>query len=155
MTMTQILLPLALLAGGLAAGALVLSALGGAPLLLALPVDSYIPVHKFLVTRFDPFMPTCLLTALVCDVGLVFAGPGTAIRTLAGACAVVYLSVVTVSVTKNVPINKWIEALDVENMPADWASVDPRKRWRDWNLVRTCLATLGLVGNVAMVGVLL
>ena len=66
-----------------------------------------------------------------------------------------YLSVVTVSLTKNVPINKWIAALDTERMPADWASVDPRKRWRDWNLVRTALATLGLVGNVAMVGVLL
>jgi uncharacterized membrane protein len=153
--MTQFLLPLALLAGGLAAGALVLSALGGAPLLLALPVDDYIPVHKFLVTRFDPFMPACLLTALVCDVGLLFVGPGALPRVLAAASAVLYLSVVTVSLTKNVPINKWIAALDTTRMPADWASVDPRKRWRDWNLVRTSLATLGLVGNVAMVGVLL
>jgi hypothetical protein len=153
--MVHILLPLALLTGGLAAGALVMSALGGAPLLLALPVDSYIPVHKFLVTRFDPFMPSCLLAALVCDASLAAVAPGTLVRVFAGGCGLLYLSVVTVSLTKNVPINKWIAALDTERMPADWASVDPRKRWRDWNLVRTALATLGLVGNVAMVGVLL
>ena len=53
--MYHILLPIALLTGGLAAGALMVSALGGAPMLLSLPVASYVPVHKFLVTRLDPF----------------------------------------------------------------------------------------------------
>src|SRR5205823_1930040 len=61
--MYHILLPIALLTGGLAAGALMVSALGGAPMLLSLPVASYVPVHKFLVTRFDPFIPICLVTA--------------------------------------------------------------------------------------------
>ena len=69
--MIDVVLPVALLTGGLAGGALVLSALGGAPMLVALPVDRYVPVHKFLVTRFDPFMPLCLVTALICDILLI------------------------------------------------------------------------------------
>jgi uncharacterized membrane protein len=151
----HVLLPLALLSGGLAAGALVMSALGGAPLLLALPVDNYVPVHKFLVTRFDPFMPACLIVSLLCDVGLAVVNPSPLTRVVAGVTAAVYLSVVYVSVTKNVPINKWVEKLDPDDLPTDWASVDPRKRWRDWNLVRTSLATIGLAGNVLAVGILL
>ena len=153
--MYHVLLPVALLTGGLAAGALVMSALGGAPLLLALPVDNYVPVHKFLVTRFDPFMPACLITALLCDIGLAVTNPTTVTRIVAGVFAAVYLCVVYVSVTKNVPINKWVATLDPDNLPADWESVDPRKRWRDWNLVRTSFATLGLAGNVLLVGILL
>ena len=153
--MYHILLPVALLTGGLAAGALMVSALGGAPLLLALPVADYVPVHKFLVTRFDPLMPICLLTAMLCDVGLAITSPTTATRTTAGLFAAVYLSVMYVSLTKNVPINKWVGKLDPDNLPADWDRVDPRKRWRDWNLVRTTLAVLGLAGNVLMVAILL
>jgi uncharacterized membrane protein len=151
----HVLLPVALLTGGLAAGALVMSALGGAPLLLALPVDNYVPVHKFLVTRFDPFMPLCLIISLLCDVGLAITSPTTLTRIVAGVFAAVYLGVVYVSVTKNVPINKWVAKLDPDNLPADWESVDPRRRWRDWNLVRTSFATLGLAGNVLLVGILL
>jgi uncharacterized membrane protein len=153
--MYHILLPVALLTGGLAAGALMVSALGGAPMLLSLPVASYVPVHKFLVTRFDPFMPICLVTAMLCDVGLAIANPTTATRVIAGFFAVAYLSVMYVSLTKNVPINKWVATLDPDNLPADFARIDPRKRWRDWNLVRTTLATVGLAGNVAMVAILL
>jgi uncharacterized membrane protein len=153
--MYHILLPIALLTGGLAAGALMVSALGGAPLLLALPVSDYVPVHKFLVTRFDPFMPICLVTAMLCDVGLAVTGPSAATRIVAGFFAAVYLCVMYVSLTKNVPINKWVATLDPDNLPADWERVDPRKRWRDWNLVRTALATLGLAGNVALVAILL
>ncbi len=153
--MFRILLPLALFAGGLAAGTMVMSALAGAPLLLSLPVRTYVGVHKFFVARFDPFMPASLLTTLACDLGLAFVNPSPASRVLAGACAVVYASVVSVSVTKNVPINRWVSTLDPARLPEDWSSVDPRKRWRDWNLVRTSLATLGLTGNVAMVAVLL
>jgi uncharacterized membrane protein len=153
--MYHILLPVALLTGGLAAGALMVSALGGAPMLLSLPVASYVPVHKFLVTRFDPFMPICLVTAMLCDVGLAVTNPSTATRIIAALFAAAYLCVMYVSLTKNVPINKWVATLDPENLPADWERVDPRKRWRDWNLVRTTLATVGLAGNVLMVAILL
>ncbi|MDH2427230.1 DUF1772 domain-containing protein [Sphaerisporangium sp. TRM90804] len=153
--MLSVILPISLLTGGLAAGALLLSALGGAPMLVALPVEQYVPVHKFLVTRFDPFMPLSLATAMVCDVVVTFLAPTGPARLLAAAGALLYIAVMAVSLTKNVPINRWIAALDPADMPADWASVDPRSRWRDWNLVRTSLAVAGLVVNVSIVGVLL
>lgn len=152
--MMDILLPVALLAGGLAGGALMLSALGGAPMLLALPVESYLPVHKFLVTRFDPFMPACLLTALVCDIGIAAVADNGGIRALAIVGVAVYVAVVVVSLTKNVPINKWIAGLDPAALPVDWDRVDPRDRWTKWNLVRTVLAVVALIVNVSIVGVL-
>lgn len=153
--LVSIVLPLALLTGGLAAGALCLSALGGAPMLVTLPVDRYITVHKFLVTRFDPFMPLCLATALACNLGLIALAPTGAVRLLAVGAALLYGGVMTVSVTKNVPINKWIAALDPAALPPDWQRVDPRQRWKNWNLVRTLLAVSALAVNVTIVGVLL
>lgn len=152
--MIALLVPLAVLAGGLAAGGLMISSLGGAPMLLALPVDTYLPVHKLLVGRFDPFMPICIITALLSDVALAVAAPTGATHTLGAAGAALYLSVLSVSLTKNVPINRWIATLDPANPPSDWHRIDPRVKWRNWNLVRTVLAVLALVVNVAAVGVL-
>jgi uncharacterized membrane protein len=152
--MVRLLLPLALFTGGIAGGTLVWSAIAGAPLLLSLPDERYVAVHQFFVARFDPLQPVCLLTALACDLGLAFANPGAGSRALAGACAAVYAAVVFVSLTRNVPVNKWIAGLDPARLPHDWPSIDPRRRWRDWNLVRTTLATVALAGNVAMVAVL-
>jgi uncharacterized membrane protein len=152
--MITFFVPLVVLTGGLAAGGLMISALGGAPMLLALPVNTYLPVHKLLVGRFDPFMPVCIITSLLSDIALAVVAPNGATHTLAAAGAALYLSVLSVSLTKNVPINRWIKTLDPANPPADWNRIDPRVRWRNWNLVRTVLALLALVVNVAAVGVL-
>jgi uncharacterized membrane protein len=152
--MIALFVPLAVLAGGLAAGGLMISALGGAPMLLALPVDSYLPVHKLLVGRFDPFMPICIVSALLSDVALAVSAPTGVTHTLAAAGAVLYLCVMSVSLTKNVPINRWIATLDPAHPPADWHRIDPRVKWRNWNLVRTTLAVLALIVNVAAVGFL-
>lgn len=152
--MLNILLPIALLAGGMAAGGLMIATLGGAPMLVSLPVEMYVPVHKLLVTRFDPFMPLCLLTALLCDAVMAVIAPTGTVRILAIAGAVLYASVMTVSLTKNVPINKWVATLDPANLPANWASVDPRWRWKKWNSVRTVFAVAALVVNVSIAGVL-
>jgi uncharacterized membrane protein len=152
--MITFFVPLAVLAGGLAAGGLMISALGGAPMLLALPVDSYLPVHKLLVGRFDPFMPICIVTALLSDIAVAALAPSGVTHTLGAAGAVLYLCVMSVSLTKNVPINRWIATLDPANPPADWHRIDPRVKWRNWNLVRTTLAVLALVVNVAAVGFL-
>ncbi|MCW6009759.1 DUF1772 domain-containing protein [Micromonospora sp. CPCC 205371] len=137
--MIRVLLPLALMGSGLAAGGLMISALGGAPLLLTLSTKDYIPIHQFLVTRFDPFMPIALLTGLAADVVLAATAPNAAARGLAAAGATLLVAAVAVSITKNVPINKWVSRLD------------PRMRWRNWNLVRTALAVIALLCNAALV----
>jgi uncharacterized membrane protein len=151
----RFLLPLALLGNGLAAGGLMISVLGGAPLLLILPTEQYVPVHKFLVTRFDPFMPISLCTALLADLILAVSASRQGAQYLAGTAAVLLIAAVAVSVTKNVPINRWVARLDPAALPADFASVDPRVKWRNWNLARTALAVVALLANVSAVAVVL
>ncbi|MEV2275901.1 DUF1772 domain-containing protein [Nocardiopsis sp. NPDC049922] len=150
--MAWILLPLAMVGSGLVTGGMMIAFLGGAPLLLRLPREQYVPVHMFLVSRFDPFMPICLLTALVSDALLVLAAPHATARVLAGAAALLLVAAITVSLTKNVPINRWVARLDPDDLPEDWESVDPRRRWRDWNAVRTALAAAALVCNALLLG---
>ncbi|MEU8523366.1 DUF1772 domain-containing protein [Streptomyces sp. NBC_01216] len=150
----RILVPLALLAGGLAAGGLAISVLA-APLFTTLPTGMYVPVHKGLVTRFDPFMPISLLSCLLCDLGLVATGPTAAVRVLAGSGAVLLAAAVTVSLTKNVPINRWLSTLDPQALPADFERRDPRERWIRWNRVRGALAVTALLANVGVAAVLI
>ncbi len=153
--MVRLLLPLALLFNGFAAGGLMIASLGGAPLLLSLPSDRYIPIHQFLVTRFDPFMPISMCTALVVDLALALLAPNPASRVLVLTGGVLLIGAMVVSLTRNVPINRWVATLDPQRLPADWARIDPRVRWRNWNLVRTAFVVAALVANVCAVGVLL
>ncbi|WP_232838668.1 anthrone oxygenase family protein [Streptomyces geranii] len=150
----QVLMPAALLAGGLAAGGLAISVLA-APLFTTLPTGMYVPVHKGLVTRFDPFMPLSLLSCLLCDLALTATGPGTAVRLLAALGALLLAAAMTVSLTKNVPINRWLSTLDPAHLPADFDRLDPRERWIRWNRVRGALAVAALLANVGAAAVLI
>ncbi|MFI6448783.1 anthrone oxygenase family protein [Kitasatospora sp. NPDC050543] len=144
--MSQILLPLALIGSGMGAGGLMIASLGGAPLLLSLPVDRYIPVHQFLVTRFDPFMPICMITAMLADIAAATLSDGSA-RGPEGVAAVLLLGAIVVSLVKNVPINKWVGTLEPGVVPPDWERIDPRVRWRNWNVVRTAFVVIALLAN--------
>jgi uncharacterized membrane protein len=152
--MGEVLLPIAVLGNGLAAGGSVLSVLGGAPLMQSLPAGGYVHVHQFLERRMHPFMPACLLVALVADVASAFFFAGT-VRVLLAGAAVLLAGAVGVSVAKNVPINKWVATLDPADPPADFARIDPRLRWATWNRVRSVLMVSALVLDVLAVGTLL
>ncbi|MEV4875833.1 DUF1772 domain-containing protein [Streptomyces cyaneofuscatus] len=152
--LVQVLMPVALLAGGLAAGGLAISVLA-APLFTALPTGMYVPVHQGLVTRFDPFMPISLLSCLLCDAALVIAAQSVPVRLLAALAVVLLASAMAVSLTKNVPINRWLATLDPQALPADFERLDPRERWIRWNRVRGALAVAALVANVSAAAVLI
>ncbi|MFJ7491557.1 anthrone oxygenase family protein [Streptomyces sp. NPDC097727] len=152
--LVRILMPVALFAGGLAAGGLAISVLA-APLFTTLPTGMYVPVHKGLVTRFDPFMPISLLSCLLCDLVLVIATEDTRVRLLSALAALLLASAMTVSLTKNVPINRWLATLDPQQLPADFERLDPRERWIRWNRVRGALAVTALVANVSAAAVLI
>lgn len=152
--MTQFLLPIALVSNGLAAGGLMIAVLGGAPLMFVLPVGQYIKVEQFLTTRFDPFMPICLITTILVDGSLAFVAPDTRSRQLTALAALLTAAAITVSITRNFPINRWVRKLDPEAVPENWDEVDPRTRWRNWNLVRATLTVLALLINVTTVSVL-
>lgn len=153
--MIHILLPLLLLANGMAAGGLMIAFLGGAPLQFVLPVDSYIVVQKFLTTRFDPFMPICLVITILVDLTLAATTPVSPFRWLVAAGGVLVACAITVSLTKNFPINKFVRSLDPERLPENWADLDPRVRWRNWNAVRTTLTVTALLLTVTAVGTLI
>jgi uncharacterized membrane protein len=143
-----VLVAVVLLANGMGAGVLMGTVLGGVPLLLALPPGRYVHAHAFFATRYDPFMPSCLLATVVADAALVWAADASATKALAGIAGALAAVTVTISITKNVPINKWVRTLDPERLPADWPGVDPRARWKRWNNVRTACTGVALLCNV-------
>jgi hypothetical protein len=152
---TEVLLPIALLAGGLAAGVLVGTVLGGVPLFRSLPADRYVEVHQFLARRYEPFQPICLAVTFLADAVLV-AGVTAAIpRLLFGLAVVLTAAAMAVSLTRNVPLKRWVLSLDPRALPRDWNEHDPRRTWAAWNLVRTVLVVAALGLNAAAVGILL
>jgi uncharacterized membrane protein len=66
---------------------------------------------------------------------------------VAAVATVLMVAVITVSVTKNVPINRWVAAQDPASLPADWRT--RRVRWQRWNAARSVLAALALTANLA------
>lgn len=153
-TVVGILLPLALLANGLAAGGLAISVLAS-PLFRSLPTAMYVPVHQGLVTRFDPFMPITLVGALLSDVALAVAEPRAVVRLTSALAAALLATAISVSLKKNVPVNRWLATLDAERLPADWDRLDPRDRWIRWNRVRGSLAAGAFLANVSTAAFLL
>jgi uncharacterized membrane protein len=147
----SVLTALVLLANGLSAGVLVGTQLGGWPLLVALPPDRYVHAHAFFSTRYDPFMPICLVTTVLGDAALAVFGSAAPVRAAQAVAAVLALVVAVISVTKNVPVNKWIRTVDPDRLPADFAARDPRPSWGRWNRMRSVLAVLALVANCAAV----
>lgn len=150
--LVTVLVPLVLLANGLAAGVLVGTQLGGWPLLVSLPPQRYVHAHAFFATRYDPFMPICFVATVAGDVALaVTTGP----RVLFVIAAVCLACAITVSLTKNVPVNKWVRSLDPDDLPADFADRDPRRHWGTWNTTRAVLAVAGLLANCLALALLL
>ncbi|WP_018681697.1 DUF1772 domain-containing protein [Actinokineospora enzanensis] len=148
-----VLAPLVLVANGLAAGVLVGTQLGNWPLLASLPADRYVSTHAFFATRYDPFMPACLvLTAVGDGVLAVFAEQQALFHLWLGA-ALLAVKTLVVSLTKNVPVNRWVRTVDPDDLPADFAERDPRPGWGRWNRVRTVLTVLALLANCAAIGI--
>lgn len=153
--MLQVLVPLVVLAHGLAAGVLVGTQLGGWPLLVALPPERYVRAHAFCSTRYDPFMPACLLGAIAGDALLALLAPSTGARMLFALAAGCAAATVTISVVKNVPVNRWVRTLDPDRLPDDFADRDPRRDWGAWNRARSRLAVLALLSACAALAALL
>ncbi|MEU4831064.1 DUF1772 domain-containing protein [Streptosporangium sp. NPDC023615] len=150
--MLEIVVSLVLLANGLAAGVLLGTQMGGWPLLDSLPPDRYVHAHAFFSTRFDPFMPICLIVTTLGDLALGLLAGSTVARALYLVAAALCLGTITISLTKNVPVNRWVRALDPGNLPEDFAERDPRRHWGTWNRVRTALSVLALLVNCGLVG---
>ncbi|MDH6579770.1 DUF1772 domain-containing protein [Kitasatospora sp. MAP5-34] len=153
--MTALLAPLVMLLNGLAAGVLLGTQLGGWPLLAALPPDRYVHAHAFFATRYDPAMPICLLGTLLGDAALAATLTQTTARLCCLAAAALAAATIAISVTKNVPVNRWIRTLDPEHLPDNFPDLDPREHWGPWNRRRSALSILALAANCAALAALL
>lgn len=143
--MVELLGTIALVGNGLVAGVFFAVAVSVLPTLVAMPVDRYIETHVRLGHGYHPIMPLVVTGGLIADVVLVFIAPGTTSRVLFVVAVVLILGVQAVSQFGNVPINRRVQAVDPQDLPADWT--DPRPPWRSWHRLRTALAILALAVN--------
>ncbi|GAA2411510.1 hypothetical protein GCM10010191_20930 [Actinomadura vinacea] len=153
--MIELLLPAAALANGLCAGVLVGSVLGVVPYYRTLPEDGYIRAHAFSVGRYDPFQPICLLITLVADAAVAALADDAAARLLCAAAAVLALTVIAVTLARNLPMNRSIQRIVPDAPPDGFRARAFLRRWARWNALRTALAALALLINAAAIGVLL
>jgi uncharacterized membrane protein len=146
---SALLLPVVLLANGLAAGVLLGTLLGGFPYLAVLAPDRYVHAHAFFSTRYDPFMPVCLLVTVFGSAGLAAPAGHPGARLLHLAAAVLAAGTVAISLTRNVPTNRLVRRLDPERLPAGFDPVGVRRSWGRWNTRRSWLAVAALTANGA------
>jgi uncharacterized membrane protein len=139
----------AALVNGLAAGIMLSTVIGIVPMMVSLPYPGYVRMVQFMRPRYDPIMPIANGSALILDVLLAISGDTA--RPLQIVAAALLAGVIVISVSRNVPVNRYIMSLDPDRRPDDWAAVDPRSRWRAWNNTRTSLAVVAFVLNIAAV----
>lgn len=130
---------IALLSSGLGAGVLTGTQLGGFPLLASLPDRQYLTTHAFFATRYDPFMPACLITTTLVTAHRATSNTGMSRTYLLGAATSALLTAV-ISVSINVPINRWVQAVDLTGPLPDVTKV--RSRWGRANAARSVLGTV-------------
>jgi uncharacterized membrane protein len=127
---------------GTVAGVMFSVALSTVPALMAMSPDRCVQAWKLLGMHWDPVMPAIVLSSALGTVLLAVLNPPAA-RWLFAFAAGLLFTVAAVSHLRNVPINRWVRAVDPDSIPASWA--DPRPAWRRWHLLRTVLAVAALV----------
>jgi uncharacterized membrane protein len=157
--MIQVLIPVALLANGIAAGVMLGNAIGPAALALELPYDRYVDMIKYLWPKYDPFVPILNALALALDAIIAIIVPRSqasdGVPVLFSLAAALLTILVVISLTKNVPINKYVTGLDPVTQPEDWPDRDPRSTWKKWNQIRVALALMALGAGLAGAAILL
>src|SRR4051794_28848292 len=108
----EVVLAAVLLCNGLAAGVLTASELASFPLMARLPADQYVRTHAFFSTRYDPFMPACLILTVLGDLALAVTLHGPFTRGLYGTAAVCAAAAIVIAVARNVPLNVWVRSVD-------------------------------------------
>lgn len=151
--MVTVLVPVVVLTAGLAGGVMMWTQLGGWPLMSSMTPENYVYTHRFLSTRYDPFMPACMLitAAGAATLAVVVHAPLT--RTLFALVSVLSVTTIGISLRKNVPVNRWMHTLDPARPPDDLPLV--RRRWGSWNRVRAVLSVTAFALTCAALATLL
>lgn len=152
--LAQVTAPLAAVLNGVSAGIMLSTVVGIVPMMLTQTYPGYVRTVQFLWPRYDPLMPILNGTALLLSVVSAVAAGSTSARLVLACSALLLTGTMVISITKNVPVNKFVSGLDPGRQPDDWAELDPRHRWQMWNQIRTMLAALAFVANVAATALL-
>lgn len=147
----SVLAAIAVILNGIALGIMSSTVIGIVPYMLAQPYGSYVRMVQFLWPRFDPVMPVLNGSVLLIDIVIACLAGNAGQRAGFGAAAALLIAVIAISVTKNVPINRFVNGLNAAAEPPDWPRLDPRPRWRAWNLSRTAVALSAFIVNVLAV----
>lgn len=146
--LTPVVAALGATANGVAAGIMLSTVIGIVPMMVAQPYTGYVRMVKFMWPRYDPLMPALNGTALVLAVTAAVLAGGSPARPALVVAAALLATVMAISITRNVPVNKFVSGLDPEAEPRDWGRIDPRARWRRWNTTRTTIALLAFAANI-------
>jgi len=139
---------LAALLNGVAAGIMLSTVVGIVPMMLTQPYRGYVQTVQFLWPRYDPLMPILNAGALVLAAVSAVGAGATPARSVLAIAAILLATVMTISITKNVPVNRFVSNLDPDRQPDDWTRLDPRPAWQRWNLIRTVIAVVAFAANV-------
>lgn len=150
----SLLAPLATAFNGVAAGIMLSTVIGIVPMMISQPYQGYVRMVKFMWPRYDPLMPALNGGALVLGIASAALAGSSPARVPLIVAAALLASVMAISITRNVPVNRFVSGLDPDAQPDDWARLDPRRRWRSWNTFRTALALCAFAANVTAVGLL-
>ncbi|WP_018681834.1 anthrone oxygenase family protein [Actinokineospora enzanensis] len=148
--MAGLLPTLALAMSAVVAGVMLGAALASEPLLVTMAPRDYVLAKQFAGPRLEPLMPILTCLSWLCELGAAVAVPERA-RVPVVVAVLATAAVLAVSATRTAPINRWVAGLDADHLPADWAAVDPRARWRRWHLVRTGLICGAVVADAVAV----
>jgi hypothetical protein len=152
--LAQVTAPLAAVLNGVAAGIMLSTVVGIVPMMLSQQYGGYVRTVQFLWPRYDPMMPILNGSAFVLSgFSAVVTNSGAARAVLIGSTVLLGV-VLAISISKNVPVNKFVSSLDPERPPADWDRVDPRVRWSRWNEIRTSINAVAFTANVAATALL-
>lgn len=136
----------ALLLAALVTGAMMVSWIGLARAMAQISsAAAYTEFHQAANRTFDPYMPIIVVGAIAGGVALsvLFSGGHSASGWLAIAGTICYATVLAISLSTNVQINKSIAGWSIQSPPDNWKDV--RAEWIRWHILRTLVSVPALL----------
>jgi uncharacterized membrane protein len=148
MMVVEVLSVAAILLSGLIAGVFFDVAIALVPAFFRMPRGRFVYVNNLLVKGYHPTMPILCSSAVLVNLSLVLLAPAPYRYLFLGATLLI-VGTMFVSEFGNMRINRRLLTTDPDRIPVGWP--DPRRRWRDFHLVRTLLAVVAVGLNGAAV----
>lgn len=105
---------------------------------------AYTEFHQATNRTFEPYMPSIGFGAIVGGaLAAVASGGHSASGWLAIAGTICYATVIAISLSTNVPINRAIAGWSLQSPPDNWKDI--RAKWIRWHILRTLVSVPALL----------